>query len=216
MTKKTLEPFLELCVSSLRRGHANLLCIVPILSDVRRQDSLNCRGIYGLITKHFQHLRAASYSRTIMLGTANGAAHDTTCGSDLRPGLSVASSCPRATHRRLYHRQDQCAGAKPSDKDQHSWAGAQNPCALSAGTPELYVLPLLKLMPSHASCRVGEGATARLTLGVFLLHWHRCTAPGPGHLAVLCCQHPEQPQGLFGVQLQSACASSKRACKRCR
>ena len=24
---------LDLCVSSLRRGHANLLCIVPILSD---------------------------------------------------------------------------------------------------------------------------------------------------------------------------------------
>jgi len=33
-----LEPFLDLCVSSLRRGHANLLCIVPILSDfVRRR-----------------------------------------------------------------------------------------------------------------------------------------------------------------------------------
>ena len=27
-------PFLDLCVSSLHRGHANLLCIVPILSDV--------------------------------------------------------------------------------------------------------------------------------------------------------------------------------------
>ncbi len=25
--------FFDLCVSSLRRGHANLLCIVPILSD---------------------------------------------------------------------------------------------------------------------------------------------------------------------------------------
>ena len=32
--QKTLEPFLDLCVSSLRRGHANLLCIVPILSDL--------------------------------------------------------------------------------------------------------------------------------------------------------------------------------------
>jgi len=29
-----LEPFLDLCVSSLREGHANLLCIVPILTDV--------------------------------------------------------------------------------------------------------------------------------------------------------------------------------------
>ena len=25
--------FLDLCVSSLRRGHANLLCIVPIFTD---------------------------------------------------------------------------------------------------------------------------------------------------------------------------------------
>lgn len=31
--KKSIGPFLEQCVSSLRRGHANLLCIVPILTD---------------------------------------------------------------------------------------------------------------------------------------------------------------------------------------
>ncbi len=30
-------PFLDLCVSSLRRGHANLLCIVPILSNVSEE-----------------------------------------------------------------------------------------------------------------------------------------------------------------------------------
>jgi hypothetical protein len=28
------EPFPDLCVSSLREGHANLLCIVPISTDV--------------------------------------------------------------------------------------------------------------------------------------------------------------------------------------
>ena len=33
-SQKILEPFLDLCVSSLREGHANLLCIVPILTDV--------------------------------------------------------------------------------------------------------------------------------------------------------------------------------------
>jgi len=33
--QKSLKPFLNLCVSSLRRGHANLLCIVPNLSYVR-------------------------------------------------------------------------------------------------------------------------------------------------------------------------------------
>jgi hypothetical protein len=31
---KKIGPFLDLCVSSFRRGHANLLYIVPILSDV--------------------------------------------------------------------------------------------------------------------------------------------------------------------------------------
>ena len=30
---------LDLCVSSLRRGHANLLCIVPILTDDPRRES---------------------------------------------------------------------------------------------------------------------------------------------------------------------------------
>ena len=34
VSQKILEPFLDLCVSSLREGHANLLCIVPILTDV--------------------------------------------------------------------------------------------------------------------------------------------------------------------------------------
>jgi hypothetical protein len=33
--------FLDLCVSSLRRGHANLLCIVPILTDDPRRESNN-------------------------------------------------------------------------------------------------------------------------------------------------------------------------------
>ncbi len=35
MIKKAQKQFVTfLCVSSLRRGHANLLCIVPILTDV--------------------------------------------------------------------------------------------------------------------------------------------------------------------------------------
>ena len=36
---KKLVTLLDLCVSSLRRGHANLLCIVPILTDDPRRDS---------------------------------------------------------------------------------------------------------------------------------------------------------------------------------
>ena len=36
---KKLYTLLDLCVSSLRRGHANLLCIVPILTDDPRRES---------------------------------------------------------------------------------------------------------------------------------------------------------------------------------
>ena len=33
MAQKKFDTILDFCVSSLRRGHANLLCIVPILTD---------------------------------------------------------------------------------------------------------------------------------------------------------------------------------------
>ena len=39
--QKKLFTLLDLCVSSLRRGHANLLCIVPILTDDPRRESEN-------------------------------------------------------------------------------------------------------------------------------------------------------------------------------
>ena len=35
---KQMFTLLDLCVSSFRRGHANLLCIVPILMDDPRRD----------------------------------------------------------------------------------------------------------------------------------------------------------------------------------
>ena len=38
-TYKTCCTLLDLCVSSLRKGHANLLCIVPILTDDPRRES---------------------------------------------------------------------------------------------------------------------------------------------------------------------------------
>ena len=36
---KNLVTLLDLCVSSLRRGHANLLCAVPILTDCPLEES---------------------------------------------------------------------------------------------------------------------------------------------------------------------------------
>ena len=41
---KKLVSLLDLCVSSLRRGHANLLCIVPIMTDDPRKESKVIKG----------------------------------------------------------------------------------------------------------------------------------------------------------------------------
>ena len=41
---KKLFTLLDLCVSSLRRGHANLLCIVPTLTDDPRRESESARA----------------------------------------------------------------------------------------------------------------------------------------------------------------------------
>ena len=49
VTKK-LFTLLDLCVSSLRRGHANLLCIVPILTDDPRRESKKCYFLQSLLT----------------------------------------------------------------------------------------------------------------------------------------------------------------------
>lgn len=49
--KKKLGPLLELCVSSLRRGHTNLLCIVPILSDVSEETLDRPPGQYNILAQ---------------------------------------------------------------------------------------------------------------------------------------------------------------------
>ena len=50
---------LDLCVSSWRRGHANLLCIVPILTDDPRRESNEL-----LLGKH-KHLLWETHSRYV-------------------------------------------------------------------------------------------------------------------------------------------------------
>ena len=41
--RKLLKLFtlVDLCASSLRRGHASLLCVVPVLTDAPRRESKN-------------------------------------------------------------------------------------------------------------------------------------------------------------------------------
>ena len=49
---KKFGTLLDLCVSSLRRGHANLLCIVPILTDdPRRESATLCSCVCGWSTQ---------------------------------------------------------------------------------------------------------------------------------------------------------------------
>jgi hypothetical protein len=49
MGVQKLFTLLDLCVSSLRRGHANLLCIVPILTDdPRRESDYYCNSLVSI------------------------------------------------------------------------------------------------------------------------------------------------------------------------
>jgi hypothetical protein len=61
---KELFTLLDLCVSSLRRGHANLLCIVPILTDDPRRESELRPQIRNRIV-HARHLHTNQITRRL-------------------------------------------------------------------------------------------------------------------------------------------------------
>lgn len=81
---------LDLCVSSLRRGHANLLCIVPIFADDHRS------GSYPFGVRLFlKYLYLARASRT-----ASAAVHTVPKSTDLTDGRwSIADADDRSTGR---------------------------------------------------------------------------------------------------------------------
>jgi len=57
---KKLFTLLDLCVSSLRRGHANLLCIVPILTDdPRRESEIERRFVRRIVSRELDSLLSA-------------------------------------------------------------------------------------------------------------------------------------------------------------
>ena len=79
--KKKHCTLLDLCVSSLRRGHANLLCIVPILSDdLRRVSKQEGSARQG---------HAASNATEALGASARGPADDPTCSRCSVAGLSL-------------------------------------------------------------------------------------------------------------------------------
>ena len=60
---KKLFTLLDLCVSSLRRGHANLLCIVPILTDDPKVSDKHGMRFRAITRSNFENA-----SRGIALG----------------------------------------------------------------------------------------------------------------------------------------------------
>ena len=61
---KKCDSLLDMCVSSLRRGHANLLCIVPsLMDDLRRGSSRFLKTVYRL--QFFQLLLTPARQHTI-------------------------------------------------------------------------------------------------------------------------------------------------------
>ena len=72
---KKLCTLLDLCVSSLRRGHANLLCIVPILTDDPRRESKHQMALNYLIppcTAHTYMCFAGKNPVMFWAGVMNG------------------------------------------------------------------------------------------------------------------------------------------------
>ena len=70
---KKLETHLDLCMSSLRRGNANLLCIVPVCSDdPRRESGRWCISYVHVVPAHATILHISKMTTTpfIFLATA--------------------------------------------------------------------------------------------------------------------------------------------------
>ena len=88
---KKVDTILDFCVSSLRRGHANLLCIVPILTDDLRRGSVVLQGQGAYLTN-----------------VATGLAAIATCvfrksGASARPTANVGNRCTTSTHPDSLH-----------------------------------------------------------------------------------------------------------------
>ena len=107
--RKKLFTLLDLCVSSLRRGHANLLCIVPILTDDPRRESET--ALWGSCPGQLQ----ACFARWVHLGKGGNKkceevlpAHHTEVIASCSELLSL--HCPR--HLLLLALLPACAGSQ--------------------------------------------------------------------------------------------------------
>ena len=94
---------LDLCVSSLRRGHANLLCIVPILTDDPRRESDR--------TSHNCHVSLYINER----GTPPGKEVEVHCDRASLAGSRTAKSEPYFAGSKTRRRRESAVSGKEED-----------------------------------------------------------------------------------------------------
>ena len=105
--QKILEPFLDLCVSSLREGHANLLCIVPILTDVT--EVTQCKpNFYVYIHGFFPTLASMGYKLLICSAISitvhrHSACHRIIASQTLCISISTCAMPPAIAPARCIH-----------------------------------------------------------------------------------------------------------------
>ncbi len=106
---KKLGTLPDLCVSSLRRGHANLLCIVPILSDVPRRES---SGAVFPTSAYLQHSNAKKNKkecaeRIVPICTLSQNGYGAHCGSKIIiiqvPNENATPNKPPPQRRNVIH-----------------------------------------------------------------------------------------------------------------
>ena len=97
---------LDLCVSSLRRGHANLLCIVPISTDDPRRESSGRMSQGGLPEACGLRSRAHIFSFFLLPAAVRCDAD----GPRRESGDTSVFHASRAAHLREVTRQLPCTG----------------------------------------------------------------------------------------------------------
>ena len=95
----------SICVSSLRRGHANLLCIVPILTDDPRKESNRMKTAKDIVSRCLcppaQATHPTTEEQTNKTATLDLREHPRTCNKKLVSLLDLCVSSLRRGHANL-------------------------------------------------------------------------------------------------------------------
>ena len=124
---KKLDTLLDLCVSSLRRGHANLLCIVPILTDDLRRGSTQASRCDCLLCMPPNKTNTYFVVVGALTGVVLQFIHTNACLGETANGcyLSLGSIVPSSMLNRAFRSAACCRG-------KHSWHAAPRFCCCMA------------------------------------------------------------------------------------